>query len=128
MKKYFKFAAIAVVALALTVACKNNKTEEPADTIDSMIEAVVEDTTDSIEAVALEADEPVKPAVKNDESNLKEGTGNASNVNANTNAKKRMTQKEAEKVGVSEAQDTKGEAAAPTVDPNKNASNRMNKR
>ena len=64
MKNIFKIAAIAVVALSLTVSCKS-KTEEPVDTMPAE-EMIVEDTIDTIEEVAeaVVAEEPVKVVTK----------------------------------------------------------------
>lgn len=63
MKKMMKFAAIAVVASLALVACKNNKVEEPVDTIDSTIEQVMEDemVCDSVVDTTVVAEE-VAPA------------------------------------------------------------------
>lgn len=61
-----KFAAIAVVASLALVACKNNKAEEPVDTIDTTaIEQVVDEIADSvIDTVDLAVVEEPAPAVK----------------------------------------------------------------
>ncbi len=66
MKNIFKLAAIAIVALSLTVACKSNKTEEPIEDTTPVEELAVIDTVDTVEAVAEEvaAEEPVKKVVK----------------------------------------------------------------
>ncbi len=63
MKNIFKLAALALVAMSLTVACKSNTTEAPAEDT-TPIEEFVADTVDSIEEVAEEvaAEEPVKKA------------------------------------------------------------------
>jgi len=62
-----KLAAIAVVASLALVACKNNKVEEPIDTVDTTaIEQVVDEICDSVvDTVDLAvAEEPAAPAVK----------------------------------------------------------------
>lgn len=61
-----KFAAIAVVASLALVACKNNKVEEPIDTIDSTIEQVVDEMIDSVIDTTVVAEEvtPATPAKK----------------------------------------------------------------
>ena len=63
MKKVFKFAAIAIVALGLTVACKSN-TEEPADTTLPEVEEIIDTTPleEVAEEMTEEANEPVKVA------------------------------------------------------------------
>lgn len=70
MKKIVKFAALALVAMSLTVACKNsNPEEEPAkaDTLNdtTKVEECAEDTTpkDTIEA-AVATPAPAKKATK----------------------------------------------------------------
>ena len=123
MKKYFKLAAVAVVALSLTVACKSKAVEEPVDTT-PMIEEIV-DTL--VEEVAEEVVEPVKEAVKTTakkaNTQMKETKEVVEDVNAN--AKSRMAKKEGERIGVTEGTATKDGS---TPDINKNAENRMKKR
>lgn len=71
MKKVFKFAALAVVVMSLAVACKSNNTEAVEED-STNIEMVVEDTVDTVEAVAEVAEavvnEPAKkPATKKED-------------------------------------------------------------
>ena len=67
MKKYFKLAAIAVVAMGLATACNNNKNAETEDTTvnDSMmmVEECVDTVADTIAEVAP-VEEAEKPAAK----------------------------------------------------------------
>lgn len=64
MKKVFRMAAIAVLALGLTTACKQ-KAVEPEEIIDSTIEEVVEEIEEVVEdTVVVTPEEPVKKVVK----------------------------------------------------------------
>ncbi|MBR4773009.1 MAG: hypothetical protein IK010_01095 [Bacteroidales bacterium] len=86
MKKVFQFAAIAVVALALTVACKSKTEAVPEDTTPM---EVVEDTMDTIEEVAEEmiVEEPVKTTAKQDEGIKKATADQAAKRTRNTELK-----------------------------------------
>lgn len=130
MKKYFRLAAIAVVAMALTVACKNNTTEEPADTM-----PIVEDTMETVDSLAEEvaeevADivEPVKKAAqttaKKADEKLQETKAAAQNPT--DNAKGRLAKKEADKSGITEAAPASKEA--PAANHQQNTENRLKKR
>ncbi|MBQ8703548.1 MAG: hypothetical protein IJ524_04165 [Bacteroidales bacterium] len=90
MKKTFKFAAVALMACAMLVACKNNSTEAtdtiPADTIP--VEAVME-AEEEIDTVAVV--EEVKPATKvtkkkDQNAAPAEATTAKTDINGNTNA------------------------------------------
>lgn len=124
MKKAFKFAAIAVVAMALTVACKSNKAEEALDTVDSMIEAVVEDTTDSIEVVAEEAEEPVKPVAKKADEK-KTIKADETKTGDNKNVEDRLRKRQVENANMSNDETP---VATTTEDKQKNVENRLKKR
>lgn len=65
MKKVFRLAAIAVLALGLTTACKQ-KAVEPEEVVDSTIEEVVEEIEEVVEdTITVVQEEPVaKPVVK----------------------------------------------------------------
>ncbi|MBP5526844.1 MAG: hypothetical protein J6X79_00145 [Bacteroidales bacterium] len=65
MKKTIKLAAIALVAMSLTVACKSKATEVVEDTT-PIEEMVIEDVVDTLEEVAEEVvpEEPVKKVTK----------------------------------------------------------------
>lgn len=79
MKKVFQFVAIAVVTMALTVACKSKA--EPVEEDTTPIETIVEDTIDTvIEEVVL--DEPVKTVTKKDDNTMK--------ADANSTAEQRI--------------------------------------
>lgn len=81
MKKTVKILALAVVALSLTVACKNAPAEEPIDTIDTV--AVEEEVIDTIVEEEIVAEETVKTTAKAEE----KATGvDASKMTVNTNA------------------------------------------
>lgn len=127
MKKYFRLAAIAVVAMALTVACKS-KTENAEDTIveDTVaIEEVVEEVIDTV-AEELVA-EPVKTtttAKKADEGKTLKATTEASK-DLNANAQSRIAKKKAASTGLTEAKESKD---APAPDLSKNAENRIKRR
>ena len=67
MKKFFKLAAVATLAMLTVVACKNNKTtEEPVDS--TAIEAVAEeemiDTLIAVEDTTPVVEEQAAPATK----------------------------------------------------------------
>ena len=127
MKKYFRLAAIAVVAMALTVACKS-KAENAEDTIveDTVaIEEVVEEVIDTV-AEELVA-EPVKTTTttkKADEGKTMKATTEASK-DLNDNAQRRIAKKKAESTGLTEAKESKD---APAPDLSKNAENRIKRR
>jgi hypothetical protein len=127
MKKYFRLAAIAVVAMALTVACKS-KAENAEDTIveDTVaIEEVVEEVIDTV-AEELVA-EPVKTtttAKKADEGKTLKATTEASK-DLNANAQSRIAKKKAASTGLTEAKESKD---APAPDLSKNAENRIKRR
>lgn len=127
MKKYFRLAAIAVVAMALTVACKS-KAENAEDTIveDTVaIEEVVEEVIDTV-AEELVA-EPVKTtttAKKADEGKTLKATTEATK-DLNANAQSRIAKKKAESTGLTEAKESKD---APAPDLSKNAENRIKRR
>ena len=127
MKKYFRLAAIAVVAMALTVACKS-KAENAEDTIveDTVaIEEVVEEVIDTV-AEELVA-EPVKTtttAKKADEGKTLKATTEAPK-DLNANAQSRIAKKKAESTGLTEAKESKD---APAPDLSKNAENRIKRR
>lgn len=123
MKKYFRLAAIAVLAMGLTVACKS-KTEAPVE--DTLIETIVEDTVDTIEEVAEEVavEEPTKPAVKKEEkkeSKLAVSTDNSSrrNRNAAEKAEKTITDNNVRNANLQ---------AAPANDETKNVENKQQSR
>lgn len=64
MKKVFRMAAIAVLALGLTTACKQ-KAVEPEEIIDSAIEEVAEEIEEVVEdTVVVAPAEPVKKVAK----------------------------------------------------------------
>lgn len=124
MKKYFKLAAIAVVALSLTVACKQKPAEEPIDTM-----PVVEDTTiidTLIEEVVEEVVEPVKQVAKTTAKKADQKVTEAKEMtkDAADNTKGRLAKNEGVKKGISEAPATKDAPAA----PEQNAENRLKKR
>ncbi len=128
MKKYFQLAAIAVVALALTVACKSKPAEEPIDTtpvVEEIVDTVVEEVA---EEVVEEVVEPVKQAAKKVEKKAEKQLTETKEATMDTkaNAQGRMAQKEAAKMNLTEAKAEKGETNAPDV--KKNAENRMKKR
>ena len=64
MKSIFRIAAIAVIAMGLTVACKSKTAEPVEDT--TAIETIVDDTTDTIEEMAEEIAENIEEPVKNE--------------------------------------------------------------
>ena len=121
MKNIFKVAAIAVVAMSLAVACKSNKSEEPIDSIDTTVEAIVEDTVDSVEEMAEDvvAEEPTKPAVK--KTTKKDEPVQAVDVNKvtpNTSAASARADKEAKAAQKIDAQEVNPTKVDPTkVDP-----------
>jgi hypothetical protein len=121
MKKYFKIAAIAVLAMGLTVACKSKQAEEVVDTIDSTIDMVVEDTTDSVEMVAEEPEvEPAKPVAKKENK-----TGKVQAADANTMTPGSVDPKanrEAKAVATADVQEstTKNTPAPGKADPKAN--------
>lgn len=128
MKKYFRLAAIAVVAMALTVACKS-KAENAEDTIveDTVaIEEVVEEVIDTVaeELVAEPVKKTTATAKKADEGKTLKATTEASK-DLNANAQSRIAKKKAESTGLTEAKESKD---APAPDLRKNAENRIKRR
>lgn len=128
MKKYFRLAAIAVVAMALTVACKS-KAENAEDTIveDTVaIEEVVEEVIDTVaeELVAEPVKKTTTTAKKADEGKTLKATTEASK-DLNANAQSRIAKKKAESTGLTEAKESKD---APAPDLSKNAENRIKRR
>lgn len=128
MKKYFRLAAIAVVAMALTVACKS-KAENAEDTIveDTVaIEEVVEEVIDTVaeELVAEPVKKTTTTAKKADEGMTLKATTEASK-DLNANAQSRIAKKKAESTGLTEAKESKD---APAPDLSKNAENRIKRR
>ena len=130
MKKSLKFAAFAVVAMALTVACKSNADNEENTAEDT----IVPETMDSIDTLAcqttedtLVVEEPVKSTAKatTKKAEDKMTVSKDANVDANANAKGRLAKKEAEKSGLKEAAPTKNNES---VDMQKNAENRLGRR
>lgn len=72
-----KVLALAVAAMALTVACNNNKAAEPVDTmvedttvIEEMVEEEVEDTTTVAVVEETPAPAPKKATVKKNEAKV----------------------------------------------------------
>lgn len=92
MKKVFRLAAIAIVAMAMTTACNNNAPEEVVE--DTIVEEVVEDTViDTVVEEVVEepvVETPTKPATKKATTQKKDNTlkVDAKNVEANTQAKR----------------------------------------
>ena len=128
MKKYFRLAAIAVVAMALTVACKS-KAENAEDTIVEDTVAIEEVVEEAIDTVAEElVAEPVKKttttAKKADEGKTLKATTEAPK-DLNANAQSRIAKKKAESTGLTEAKESKD---APAPDLSKNAENRIKRR
>lgn len=134
MKKIFHFAALALIASALTVACGGNNEGEdttkqdtvPADNstlvvqdsnCDTVVDSVVDTTAAPVQATkkaGKKADKNVKTASKDTPTDV------------NSNAQSRLTQKQVEKTGIKEATPTKN-APATNTDPNQNAANRLRK-
>lgn len=75
MKKFFKLAAIAAVAMITVVACKNNKpTEEPVDStaIETVVEEEMIDTLVAIADTTPVVEEQAAPTVKKVAQKVKE--------------------------------------------------------
>ena len=134
MKKIFHFAALALIASALTVACggnnegddttKNDSNDStPANvedtTLDTTLDTAVADTT------AVPETQATKKAGKKADKNVKTASKDTP-TDVNSNAQSRLTQKQVEKTGIKEATPTKN-APATNTDPNQNAANRLRK-
>ena len=124
MKKYFRLAAIAVLAMGLTVACKS-KTEAPVE--DTLIETIVEDTVDTIEEVAEEVavEEPTKPAVKKEEKNESKLAVSTDN---NSSRRNRSAAEKAEKTITDNTVKNANLQAAPANDETKTVDNKQQSR
>lgn len=89
MKKHIRNIAFAIAIMGLAVACNNNPApeEEPIDTIDTMVEEMVEDTTPAVvveEPVKKAA--PAKKAVKKDEPKVGENITKEDGITISTSA------------------------------------------
>ena len=135
MKKFFHFAALALVASALMVACKSGgeKTEEATKTNDSAVQdstvidsaAMVQDTTVAEEAPVATTKAKATTTKKAENKNqLKAGTDQPT-TDAKENANNRMAQRAAKDVQVSKGEPTKD---APAVDAKQNSQNRLKAR
>lgn len=130
MKKYFRLAAIAVVAMALTVACKNNTAEEPADTM-PVVEDTMETVDSLVEEVAEEVAEVVEPVKKAAQTTAKKADVKMQEAKEATktqaeNTKGRLAKKDVEKRNLSEAAPESKEA--PATSHQQNTENRLKKR
>ena len=128
MKKFFHFAAIALVATALTVACKSGNDEEEegekTPAMDSVVDSIpVEDSIPVVDTLPEATEQPAaKAKTSTKKGNKITESKNETPVDANANAKGRLGKAQAEQVGVKEATPTKNGS---TPDPNKNAENRL---
>lgn len=88
MKRNFRFAAVALTAMALMAACNNNAPEEVAlDTLPAVDTTVVEEVIDTvIEEAPVEEAQPVKAVKKAVKKEAKKAEKNV--VTVNTNIKK----------------------------------------
>lgn len=88
MKRNFRFAAVALTAMALMAACNNNAPEEVAlDTLPAVDTTVVEEVIDTvIEEAPVEEAQPVKAVKKAVKKEAKKAEKNV--VTVNSNAKK----------------------------------------
>ena len=126
MKKFFHFAALALVASALMVACKSGgeKTEEAPKANDS----AVEDTT-VIESAAMVQDTVIEEApvatTKAENKNEFKATTEQPTKDAKENASSRMAKRSAESQNLSESKPAQD---APAIDQKQNAQNRMKAR
>lgn len=132
MKKIFHFAALALIASALTVACGGNNEGEDTtknDSNDSTLVNVEDSTLDTtLDTVVDTTAAPVqatKKAGKKADKNVKTASKDTP-TDVNSNAQSRLTQKQVEKTGIKEATPTKN-APATNTDPNQNAANRLRK-
>lgn len=89
MKKTFKFAAIALAAMSLTVACKNapEATEDTTPIDTTPIEEIVEDTMPMIDTVEIAPAEPVKKATPKKKAEPKEAITKTTTEGGLTKAK-----------------------------------------
>jgi ribosomal protein L17 len=134
MKKFFHFAAIALVGTALTVACNNNNSAEDSTAVDSTtvdsLALEVEDTVAVVDSIVPEQPtQTTSPKAKATEKKAEKtltATEEKPTVDAKTNAQNRMAKKEAEKKNLKEAETTK-ENNASVPDLKKNAANRLRK-
>ena len=127
MIKNLKFAAIAMVAMALTVACNNSNNNEdttaPAEDTVTVDTIAVEDTTPVVDTIVPE--QPVqKKATTDKKADKKElkATTTTPAKDVKTNAQNRLERQAVENADLKEASTTKG---GPVVDPKKNAENRL---
>lgn len=88
MKRNFRFAAVALTAMALMAACNNNAPEEVAlDTLPAVDTTVVEEVIDTvIEEAPVEEAQPVKAVKKAVKKEAKKAEKNV--ITVNTNIKK----------------------------------------
>lgn len=134
MKKIFHFAALALIASALTVACGGNNEGDDTtkndsndstpvnvedSTLDTTLDTAVADTT------AVPETQATKKAGKKADKNAKTATKDVP-TDMNSNAQSRLTQKQVEKAGMKEATPAKN-APATNTNPNQNAANRLKK-
>ena len=134
MKKIFHFAALALIASALTVACGGNNEGEDTtknDSNDSTLVNVEDSTLDTTldtavaDTTAVPETQATQKAGKKADKNAKTATKDTP-TDVNSNAQSRLTQKQVEKTGIKEATPAKN-APATNTDPNQNAANRLRK-
>lgn len=134
MKKIFHFAALALIASALTVACGGNNEGDDTtknDSNDSTLVNVEDTTLDTTldtavaDTTAVPETQATKKAGKKADKNAKTASKDTP-TDVNSNAQSRLTQKQVEKTGIKEATPTKN-APATNTDPNQNAANRLRK-
>lgn len=134
MKKIFHFAALALIASALTVACGGNNEGDDTtknDSNDSTLVNVEDSTLDTTldtavaDTTAVPETQATKKAGKKADKNAKTATKDVP-TDMNSNAQSRLTQKQVEKTGIKEATPAKN-APATNTDPNQNAANRLKK-
>lgn len=118
MKKFFKFAAIALTIAALTVACKpKNPTDDETDTIPAAEEIVEEVDTIAIDTVAeVIAEEPApapKKATAKKENTKKEENNSVQLQTINTN-KRKPAAEAATEAKQGEGDNVKAKTLAPT--------------
>lgn len=136
MKKIFHFAALALIASALTVACGGNNEGDDTtkndsndstlvnvedSTLDTTLDTAVADTVD----ITVPETQATKKAGKKADKNAKTASKDTP-TDVNSNAQSRLTQKQVEKTGIKEATPAKN-APATNTDPNQNAANRLKK-
>ena len=130
MKKIFHFAAIALVASALTVACNSsNNTEDTTAAVDTTaVDSIAVEDTVATDPIAEVVEQPAqqtkaKAVTKKDDKKEMKATTEAPAKDVNANAQSRLAKQQAEKTGLKEAAPAKNAYAVP--DANKNAANRL---